>query len=356
MDLQRIHSSVSSSPRQVDVPSAAQILRDAVGGQISTTSSSAHGLCPLERAVFSASRIASVCVRRESPDGKLLNERAMLIQAKIASKYNKIPSGVSTRKERLLFESCDRHEAITLYLGVGRNSPIGTYYLGSCPSGRGYGLRDCASFLLMARAPWQDVADSVAPLQVGWPLNSKRTEIKPAYEYLDSIIEMLSDVAPQLGREVKTGAGASSCVWTRMVNDLRGKYEAVTMQGYNGQARVTTSARSITAYQYLRVVMGMDPGLIDAESLKSIWASLRLFPVEKAWLCSMILKGRSLRASEKLVKYLDVLNCIFSIDRSELELWRDEPPNPATPKIDDFNESGPHISTLIVTVRGEGRQ
>ena len=299
-----------------------------------------------------------LCVRWESPDGLLQREQAMLIQAKVASKYNKLPSGKSTQKERLLFEDGDRHKDITLYPGVNRENPIGAYQLGISAGSKDYGLHDCASFLLMAKAPWPTAKKSVGPLQVGWPLDKKKTEIKPPDAYLDAVVSMVCGTAPNLGREVKTGASARHCIWTKMVNDLRGKYETVTMSGYNGQARVTTSASTVSVPHFahstvskalshrnfgfyfpkppqlsLAFLHSLGPdGLEDLEYFKSV-----LDPDDsKGW-----------------THVIEMMDLFWLVDWQEFNLWRDDPTDPP-PQDSDFNDdNGPHISTLTITIRND---
>lgn len=217
-----------------------------------------------------------LCVRMESPNGYLQSEQAMLIQAKVGSKYNKLPGGESTKKERKLFEDCNRNQDITLYPGVNRINPIGTYKLGCGADKKAYGLRDCASFLLMAKKPWPTHVKSVQPLQVGWPLDNKKTEINPPETYLEAIMGMVSGVTPNFGREVKSGASALSCAWTKMVNDLRGNYRSVKMTGYGGQARVTTSATSVISMLRSLVNDYFGRNVSAENNSKQRWVSLHL--------------------------------------------------------------------------------
>lgn len=299
-----------------------------------------------------------LCVRWESPNGQLQREQAMLIQAKVASKYNKLPDGKSTQKERLLFEDCDRHQDITLYPGVNRENPIGAYQLGSAVDSKAYGLRDCASFLLMAKTPWPTIAKSVGPLQVGWPLDKKKTEIKHPEAYLDAVISMVSGATPGLGREIKTGAAAKHCVWTKMVNDLRGKYESITMGGYNGQARVTTSAGTVSATHLVYSLINKHQSYPEfaAILLKQTGLSLNFLysSCEREWEDIKRIKNRMDPNNSRRPNFAFAFMEFFGLsDQLEFNLWGD---NPKDPPLQDSNltyDNGPHISTLVVTVRDD---
>jgi len=299
-----------------------------------------------------------LCVRWESPDGKLQREQAMLIQAKVASKYNKLPGGKSTQKERLLFEDCNRHKDITLYPGVNRENPIGAYQLGIGADSKAHGLRDCASFLLMAKAPWPTISKSVGPLQVGWPLDKKKTEIKPPDAYLDAVISMVSGVTPGLGREVKTGASAKLCVWTKMVNDLRGKYETITMNGYNGQARVTTSAGTVSAPHlvYSLINKRQSRSSLGNYFPRPPWHSLIFLHLldqddrEELELYKSLLDPDNSMGWSQLIDLMDMFGLL---GWREFSLWRDDPTDPP-PQNSDFNDgNGPYIPMLMVTIRGD---
>ncbi len=299
-----------------------------------------------------------LCVRWESPDGKLQREQALLIQAKVASKYNKLPGGKSTQKERSLFEDCNRHKDITLYPGVTRDNPIGAYQLGSEAGSKDYGLRDCASFLLMAKAPWPASSTSVGPLQVGWPLDKKKTEIKPPDAYLDAVISMVSGATPALGREVKTGTAAIHCVWTKMVNDLRGKYETVTMKGYNGQARVTTSAGKVSAPCLVHSLINKRQ---NRRGLGSYFPRPRWHSPNFLHLLTQgdrdeleSLKNLLDPDNSKGWSYVfDFMDMVGLFDWQEFSLWRDGPTDPP-PQDPDFNDgNGPHLPLLMVTFRGD---
>ncbi|MFJ5282329.1 hypothetical protein ACIP66_00505 [Pseudomonas sp. NPDC088429] len=294
-----------------------------------------------------------LCVRWESPNGLLQREQAMLIQAKVASKYNKLPGGKSTQKERLLFEDCNRHKNITLYPGVNRENPIGAYQLGSSAASKTYGLEDCASFLLMAKSSWPIATAPAGPLQVGWPLDKKKSEIKPPDSYLDAVISMVSGAAHAIGREVKTGAAAKHCVWTKMVNDLRGKYETVSMKGYNGQARVTTSAGVVSAAHFVHSLFYQSQNYRDfvlgMQNHSSISPFFLQWFNERRW--KLLKKKYTLNNLNDPIPIIDLY--LLLEDYWSLSLWRDEPTDP--PPLDsDFGfDKGPHISTLIITVRSD---
>lgn len=297
-----------------------------------------------------------LCVRIESPNGRLQSERAMLVQAKVGSKYNKLPGGSSTKRERQLYEDCDRDQVITLYPGVNRINPIGAYKLGCGSDKEAYGLRDCATFLLMAKRPWPTVAKSVQPLQIGWPLDKKKTAINPPEAYLEAIMGMVSGVTPSFGREVKTGASALKCVWTKMVNDLRGNYRSVKMNGYGGQARVTTSATSVISMLY-SLTEGYDGRRRPAaNSPKQQWLSLNLPRLLSTRYWRQLNDFRRLldpkleegwESSLKFMLLLDVF------DQQEHNLWNDNPNDPPPEESSLNDNGGPHLPILMVTIRGD---
>lgn len=298
-----------------------------------------------------------LCVRWESPDGILQREQAMLIQAKVASKYNKIPGGKSTQKERLLFEECDRDKNITLYPGSTRKNPIGSYQLGSAAV-KEYGLRDCASFLLMAKARWPNAEGSPGPLQVGWPRDKKKTEIKPPEPYLDAVIKMVCRTAPALGREVKTGPSAKHCAWTNMVNDLRGRYGKVKMTGYNEQPRVTTSVGKMSTRRFLSILATKHVfhGASGLHSTTPSPRSLKLLSVLNPSDWETLLAIKNILDPDDSIgwKYvLEIADLFGVLDREVLNLWNDGPPEPPPPD-SNFNEGdGPYLPTLEITLRGD---
>jgi hypothetical protein len=299
-----------------------------------------------------------VCVRKESPAGLLQSEQAILIQAKVATRYDKLPGGKSTQKERLLFEECDRNQAITLYPGVNRQNPIGAYHLGDGADKRAYGLRDCASFLLMAKEEWSKTEPDIGPLQVGWPLDEKKTQIKPHDSFMNAVFGM-SSRSPSMGREVKIGAAALSCEWTKMVNDLRGKYESVTMSGYNGQARVTTSASKMPArYMYFnpyklffRLLSRRHHPNSASYRQRQNWLSLNLPHMLPERFLEVLKRYRPANGA------LDWDNAMLRervrrfFPWKGIPLWHDIPNSPPTDNVDLSHRNNPHIPMVVVTVR-----
>ncbi|MBP5958140.1 hypothetical protein ICA16_20900 [Pseudomonas anatoliensis] len=294
-----------------------------------------------------------LCVRWESPNGLLQREQALLIQAKVAIKYNELPGGKSTRKERLLFENCNRHKNITLYPGVNRENPIGAYQLGSSAARKTYGLRDCASFLLMAKGTWPVATAPVGPMQVGWPVGKTKTELKPPDSYLDAVISMVSR-APTMGREVKTGASAANCVWTKMVNDLRGKYGKVSMSGYGGQARVT-SASTVSALHMVYSLL--DKFEYFSDFVLSMQQYFRLEPRffrwfdEGNWWHARRLKRRIDPNDSRGPDFVWAFMAHLGLDYlDQFDLWRHDPMDP--PRDGDLkDDNGPYIFTQVITIR-----
>lgn len=300
-----------------------------------------------------------LCVRWESPDGSLQCEKAMLIQAKVASKYNKLPGGKSTQKERLLFEECDRDKDITLYPGVNRTSPIGSYQLGSAASGSAQGLSDCASFLLMAKAPWPTT--SVGPLQVGWPQDTTKTEINPHEDYLSAVINMVSGAALGLGREVKTGGSAARCVWTKMVNDLRGKYETIAMVGYNAQPRVTTSARSLPVAPLVHSLLeyhqsSRSNGVPSSDKNLLSPSFLPLLEQKAPEQLQFFQRMLAEVGPEDQYQRLSMMDLLGFFDQSAVDLWWDHSDQPPSLDTDFSDGSGPHLPILTVTLRADEQE
>jgi len=296
-----------------------------------------------------------LCVRRELPNGQLQREQAMLVQAKVANRFDTLPGGKSTKKERLLYEKCDRNQDITLYSGVNKGTPIGVYQLGDWFDEELYGLHDCARFLLMAKAPWAKVSNFIGPLQVGWPINRKN-HVGPTESYLDAVINMVAGVQPRFWREVKTGASALNCAWTKMVNDLRGKYKSVTMNGYNGQPRVTTSSTKVFSPHLLYSILserGRDP-TDTSNRLRQNWFSLNLQHLLEPQIWNgvkyfkLLLDRMPINSWENAME----MSALFGgVNWQEIELWPDTPNSPPPNDIDFNDGNAPHISTLIITIR-----
>lgn len=110
-------------------------------------------------------------VRREQPTGLLVDERSLLLQAKVTPRHNRLTSGASTRLERRLLERLDRTVALDLHRDTARTSAIGSYVLGASQTGTLVGLQDCARYVLAPKAAtWKGVyIGTYPPYQVGWP-------------------------------------------------------------------------------------------------------------------------------------------------------------------------------------------
>jgi len=296
-----------------------------------------------------------LCVRLESPNGQLQREQAMLIQAKVASDYDELPGGESTQKERQLFEECDRNQVITVYPGVKRKKPIGDYQLGNGSDQQAYGLHDCARYLLMANQRWGKMDKKFAPLQVGWPLLDGHKQISPPEPLLDAVMGMLPGTKTELGREIKTGTAAVNCVWTKMVSDLRGKYSPVTMKGYNKQPRVTTSADTVRSPYLVYSVLSESRNNSVMSAQWQTWLSLN-FPSSrhrptdrlKYYLGQWFFRKKRW-SSEGTLEYLRTSG-IEGADGINIWSENSNPPPTADSNMSDGND--PHISMLIITIRG----
>lgn len=171
------------------------------------------------------------------------NCRAILLQAKCSEKYNLLPNGTSTDKERKLLESIDRNEYLTLYPGTkAYGHSIGSYKL----NGNVMGLPDCAKYLMMPKyEKWKfKTPEDISPYVIGWPegLNSK--VLINNKNYIDSIIsEMI--FSKSIGKDIILNMGVGidrCCEWSRMVDDLLHCYLPVIMKGYDCQRRVYESS------------------------------------------------------------------------------------------------------------------
>lgn len=170
--------------------------------------------------------------------GGVTARSGLLLQAKIARKHDRLPSGASTRKERLLLENLDRGQPLELYRDTGRSAgaQIGSYTLGGTPPG----LKDCARYVLIPKELSWGSAWYWAPYLVGWPPSSSSPCIRPPTGIVHAI--QRAAVAQAIGRPLNDRDQLKGCEWSRMVWDLLGDYGHVIMAGYGGQRRVNTSA------------------------------------------------------------------------------------------------------------------
>ncbi|MGD3126823.1 lysogenic conversion protein [Enterobacter hormaechei] len=174
--------------------------------------------------------------------------RAVLLQGKCSEKYNLLPDGPSTEKERKLLESVNREELLTLYPGTkASGNEIGTYKLG----GDQPGLADCAKYLMMPKyEAWNyKTPANTDPYVIGWPENSSSKSLGVTQNYLDAVIyEMLT--SQTMGREVKFNNGDidRTCEWSKMIDDLLTSYHGVTMKGYDCQRRFYKSSGYIPSH------------------------------------------------------------------------------------------------------------
>lgn len=160
-------------------------------------------------------------------------QRALLIQAKVSSKYNKLLSGGSTKKERQLLEEANRSKPIEIYCDTGATSMIGAYTI----VGEKYGLKDCARYMLMPKGPaWLKIGLWFAPFQIGWPMTRKSSFLRSPTSLVQAIKQMALN-----GKIGKDLSDPKTCEWTRLVYDLLRKYKNTLMQGYGGQPRVSSS-------------------------------------------------------------------------------------------------------------------
>lgn len=173
-------------------------------------------------------------VEEYDSNGVLKSETGLLVQAKVTAKYNKLNSNSSTKNERKLFETIDTTRAMELYSGTSLgSSKIGSYVLGGHNS-----LFDCARFLLMPKKlRWYNDYSYFHPFHVCWPKNTKTSFMGHSLGIVDTVQLMVSG-----GKIGKPIIDTNVCEWSRMVSDLRNKYNSVQMNGYNQQHRIQRSS------------------------------------------------------------------------------------------------------------------
>jgi len=174
-------------------------------------------------------------VRREQPNGVLVVERGLLVQAKITPRHSRLTSGNSTKLERRLLERVDRLLPMQLYRDTQLNSLLGAFTLGLTASGSAFGLKDCARFLLAPKfANWIAMWTLRAPYQVGWPCKFSSPFLKKPIGFVEAILRV--GVTGQLGKVVGV-PGTNG--WSNIVAAIRGAYTGKIMPGYgHGRIRV----------------------------------------------------------------------------------------------------------------------
>lgn len=177
-------------------------------------------------------------VNEMTPTGRLVDRLGVLIQGKTGKRHNKLPSNHSTKKERLLLEGLDRSRPLEVFRDVSltSSSKIGEYTFGT-----GVGLKDCATYLMMAKEKsWHcPLCTKLGPLQSGWPKTRKCATLDPTSSFEDMLAKMA--VRGSVGRRIFDKSSSMTCEWSRLVWDLLGDYQPVRMQGYGGQQRVNIS-------------------------------------------------------------------------------------------------------------------
>ncbi len=175
-------------------------------------------------------------------NGTTVRRTGLLLQGKVSKRHNRLPSNPTTKRERQLLENLDRSQPMTVFRDMAANTePIGTYTFGS-----GAGLKDCARYLIMPKgSEWYLYFMGPAPFQVGWPPNLKNSELRN----LNGIVEAIQRAAVLgvIGRQIQDKTPTLSCEWSKLVWDLLGDYQPVTMSGYGHQPRVNSS-ESILAF------------------------------------------------------------------------------------------------------------
>ncbi|WP_152607648.1 hypothetical protein [Aeromonas hydrophila] len=177
-------------------------------------------------------------VEVQNNSGSILMKRALLLQGKLSENINQIPRGPSTLKERMLFENLDRVKPVTILSGTNASSRrIGTYNLDKSNK---KGLYDCARFLnLCDPTPFifrMTPIDFLSYQNVSWPINEVCDELEYGFNLVSAALSM--GTTKNLGKEI---TGSSCCEWSRLVQDLEGKYDDIIMKGYGGQRRINKS-------------------------------------------------------------------------------------------------------------------
>jgi hypothetical protein len=119
-------------------------------------------------------------------------------------------------------------------MNAGNSTQIGRYHLGEIP----LGLKDCSRYLLMPKfTDWPSLyLEKYAPFQIGWPTTRASPFIRPTKSIVEAIQQMV--LTGSIGKKI---IDPSKCEWSRLVNDLRGNYLSVQMNGYGGQSRINKS-------------------------------------------------------------------------------------------------------------------
>lgn len=169
-------------------------------------------------------------VEEYDSNGVLVNERGLLVQAKVTPKYNKLNANSSTKKERKLFETIDTSKAMDLFSGTNiKSAKIGSYVLGGSNN-----LFDCARFLLMPKKlKWENYQSYFHPFHICWPKSTKTSFMGYNLGLVDALQLMVS--GGTIGKPI---IDPNICEWSRMVRDLQNKYNSVQMSGYNEQHRI----------------------------------------------------------------------------------------------------------------------
>lgn len=166
-------------------------------------------------------------VRRENASGGLQDEHAMLIQAKITPRHNRLTSGSSTKLERRLLERLDRTQQLELHRDTGRTSLLGTFTLGPTADGVGTGMADCARYLLAPKCAGWLYHARATPFQVGWPATYTKPFLRKPTGFLNTILEL-----GLWGRNGRLVGVPGSDPWSNLVSTIRGTYAGVHMAKY----------------------------------------------------------------------------------------------------------------------------
>lgn len=158
-------------------------------------------------------------------DGTALKRRsAVLIQAKVGSDPTILPSGSSTTKERALLEGFDDTRTLDLFRDTKAKNSIGSYGLKVGKNG----LVNYARYLIMQHTLQHPIVQTFGPFVMGWPTRKTKHNLGE--------LELFRDI-PTLLWDSKVGSPLTSSItdeWTRMIEDLLGRYKTKRMKRFGG--------------------------------------------------------------------------------------------------------------------------
>lgn len=167
----------------------------------------------------------------EVKNQSITRRAAVLIQAKVGTAVDRIPSGSSTKKERALLEEVDLSHPIELYRDTQGKKQIGSYQLNTS----GIGLKNYARYMVMPTQFHNTFFQTFEPFVTGWPQKTSSNIL--------SSLALFKDLPIALW-EMKVGKPLLTSIdeWTRLVENLLGQYRFKRMRRFGGFDRVAGSS------------------------------------------------------------------------------------------------------------------